>query len=442
MSNFIQKVSSKAGLLVVALSSSAFVAFGGAAHAQTSAGTPVDNTFTLNYDVAGVEQPQITNDPGAPGDNGDGPTRFTVDRLIDLTLGADPTDNVTPGAQILVDGGGAALDPDTPQPAVLSFVLQNTGNDTQAYTFSLENGGGDFDVLSSAIIFYEDPASPGDFIEINAVAQGGTAGVNITPDIPAGGTLNVFVVAAIPETAANMKSMKSILVAETRVPVNWAVETGAGAGGINTDAGDVVIAVNGPSGSGAANVNGSTAQNFFADGDGDGADVDNDGIFGNTGTFIVVDPTVSGQKEVFVIATDGDATGFDCGAFDPSPGTATDQFAVPGACIEYVISVVNDGADDAGGTPLPAEDTIASNIDIEDILPAEVVFLSAEARNFVDNNGDPSLPTPVAGTVAASATGPVICDGTATTCRVAFENGTLAADTAQPGTVVIRALVQ
>jgi len=50
--------------------------------AGTDAETPVDNTFTLNYEVSGAQQPEINNNAN--------PTRFLVDRLIDLTVENNP----------------------------------------------------------------------------------------------------------------------------------------------------------------------------------------------------------------------------------------------------------------------------------------------------------------------------------------------------------------
>ena len=60
----------------------------GTAQAQnnfTPADTTVSNTFTLDYKVGGVDQPQI--------DSSATPTIFTVDRLIDLTVTSNGPNN-------------------------------------------------------------------------------------------------------------------------------------------------------------------------------------------------------------------------------------------------------------------------------------------------------------------------------------------------------------
>jgi len=50
----------------------------------TTAGVEVLNSFVLNYSVGDVDQPKI--DTTATGTND--PTKFTVDRLVDLTVAA------------------------------------------------------------------------------------------------------------------------------------------------------------------------------------------------------------------------------------------------------------------------------------------------------------------------------------------------------------------
>ena len=75
----------------IAAAAGALSLLAGAAHAQnnfTDAGTNVENTFTLDYEVGSVSQPTITNDPTLGGGSvvQGAPTEFTVDRLIDLVV--------------------------------------------------------------------------------------------------------------------------------------------------------------------------------------------------------------------------------------------------------------------------------------------------------------------------------------------------------------------
>ena len=413
----------------------AAMAFAGAASAQaTDAGRTVSNTFTLDYSVNDTPQPPITNEGGAPGTPG-GPTVFTVDRLIDLTLTETNSPQlVAPGTLIAVDGGGALTsDPDV-QPTVLSYTVTNTGNDNQAYSFDITSPTGTF-VATGFRIFYEDDA--GNFVELAEVAAGSGATTEITEDIPAGETRNIFVLADIPVGAANNQFDDIILTAETRDPEFWAFE-GQFTTGFNPDGTVNTTPITSPTPNGtvgevtANDAGGSNdlvnaAQNVFADGDGD-ADGVRDGLFSDTAQYIIAAPNLTGVKTVAVLATDGSAIA--CDDFSVGAVSAT-EFTTPGACVEYTITVTNNGADDAGGTPLPAASVLATGIDVVDILPPEVIFQNAQALGFT-----------VAPTADALPSLGQVCDGSAATCRVAFINGELAADPAAPATVVIRAIVQ
>ena len=118
----------------------AFAVISGAAYAQndfTDAGTNVQNTFTLDYDISGTSQPTITNDPGTsiPGAVVQGSeTEFTVDRLVDL--------------QVTQQNSPLTVAPGTSS-AVLEYLLVNEGNDNQSYSFSIADvSGDDFDAAS------------------------------------------------------------------------------------------------------------------------------------------------------------------------------------------------------------------------------------------------------------------------------------------------------
>lgn len=413
----------------------AILAIAGTANAQaTDAGRTVSNTFTLDYSVNNTPQTQIDNTGGTPGDP-DGPTVFTVDRLIDLTLvQTNSPQLVPPGASANVDGAGNLIgDPDT-QSAVLSYQVTNTGNDTQAYSFDLTNAGSDFNATNLRV-FYEDAA--GNFVELSTVTAGSGVTTDLTEDIPAGESRNIFIVADIPVGVDNNDIDNVLLTAETRDPVNWAFE-GQFTTSFNPDGSVSTTPVASPTpnatagaptvnNSGSANNLVGAAQNVFADGAGT-SDAAEDGLFSEVGQFIIAAPNLAGEKTVQVIATDGGA--ITCGDFSQGP-VAGNQFTTSGACVEYTITVTNSGADDAAGNPLPAAQTLATGVDVVDILPPELIFQSAQAAGFTVAPAPDTLPT--LGTV---------CDGSAATCRVAFLGGELAANPTAPGTVTIRALVQ
>lgn len=413
----------------------AVMTFAGVANAQaTDAGRTVSNTFTLDYSVNNTPQITIDNTGGTPGD-ADGPTVFTVDRLIDLTLvQTNSPQSVAPGTLTQVDGSGAlTLDPDE-QPAVLTYTVTNTGNDNQAYSFSTASPAGTF-AATDIRIFYEDGNN--NLIELTAVTPGSGNTTQVTQDIPAGETRNVFILANIPANAENNQFDDIILTAEARDPVNWAFE-----GVFTTTITNGVVSTT-PVASPAANATaGNTtlnnvadannlvgnAQNVFADGAGD-TDAAADGLFSDTAQFLIAAPNLTGVKSVRVIATDGSA--ITCGDFNVAPIATPNQFSTAGACVEYTITVTNNGADDTAGNPLPAAQTLATGIDVVDVLPPELIFQSAQAAGFTV--------APVADTPPAAGT---VCDGTIATCRVAFVDAELAANPAVPGTVIIRALIQ
>ena len=73
----------------------------GTAFAQnnfTAADTTVSNSFTLDYQVLGVDQPQIeTNDDAGDATDDDAPTTFKVDRLVNVTVASSGDATVAPG---------------------------------------------------------------------------------------------------------------------------------------------------------------------------------------------------------------------------------------------------------------------------------------------------------------------------------------------------------
>lgn len=176
--------------------------------------------------------------------------------------------------------------------------------------------------------------------------------------------------------------------------------------------------------SGGANTLTGAAQNVLADGTGVAGvfDGDADGRFAATGVIEVQSPDLSAQKTVLVIK-EPDVSGpvTDC---DTATAVA-DAKAVPGACVEYVIEVQNNG------------DTVsATNLVIDDVLPAEVTFVAASFTGFVDDAGivgtGPILSAP--STPADSD-----CDGS-TTCQIQLSDAQL--DAGDTGQIVIRAEIK
>ncbi|MEL7481941.1 MAG: hypothetical protein AAGJ29_10295, partial [Pseudomonadota bacterium] len=332
------------------LAAGAALGLAAAAQAQsTEAGRSVENTFTLNYSVSGTVQPTITNDtdttiPGAIVQGTE--TLFTVDRLVDLTMTVtNSPQTVAPGAS----GPGATL----------VFEVTNTGNDNQSYSFSLQDGvdsngaTANFDATGVTITYQIDDDGTAGFtagdttVTVPSVAAGtaNATALQRTPDIAPGEVFRVLVSGSIPAAQTDGTADDLILIAETRDPTTWAFEGATGSGG------DVTQADTG--GNDLVNA----AENVLADEFGTAQEVAGDGLFSQQGTFVVASPDLAATKTVAVIATEGRSP-FDCAAGTSPSGT---QFSTPGACVEYVITVVNNGAT-----------ATATDIDVVDILPAQV----------------------------------------------------------------------
>ena len=372
------KIAHRVRLAVIAAGTAFGVLATSAAQAAgTDAGTAVSNTFTLDYDVGGVAQTQIT--PGAP-------TTFTVDRLVDLTVASEGNVNVSPGA--------------TGQELV--YGVTNNGNDNHAYSFALEDvAGDDFDATAITVRYYTDAG--GDNIFTPGVddagagtaytAGSGTASTDLAPDA----TLWIIVSGTIPGAVVDTDVDGVILLADSLNPVASLDPAYSATAGTQTTAE-----------AGANNQNGE-AQNVLADGTGTAtADAANDGAHSDTASFIVAAADLSASKVVAVIATD--ASAITCAT---DPALAGNQYAVPGACIEYVISATNDVG--AAAT--------ATDIDISDVLPDEVAFVGVTQSGF---------------TVAGVLTPPA--GGCTTSCTITLTGAEL--DPGDTGDVTIRATVR
>ena len=350
----------------------------GTAQAQnnfTPADTTVSNTFTLDYKVGGVDQPQI--------DSSATPTIFTVDRLIDLTVTSNGPNNTSPGA--------------TDQELV--FSVTNLGNDTQAYDLSTveETAAPDtFDTDAPAgsvpeLVYYIDDGN-------GTFEPGAADGAPVTynpaspPELGPDEVLWVVVTQDIPTSATDGDQADVSLVADTLEPLTGDPVTADG-DGTNALTGD--------------------AENVLIDDSGTSNEGVGDGAHSATGSYIVTSADISGLKTVSVHSQDG----LTCADFTVS---GTGGYATPDACVEYVITVENAGS------------AIATDIDVEDILPDELIFVAAQFAGFTGGSF-----TTIPGVNADCAAG---------ACVVNYTGGSLAIPvapaTTTEGTVTIRALVK
>ena len=386
------------------------IAFAGAAHAGgTDAGTTVTNTFTLDYSVGATPQPQITN--ATPAGNGGALTTFTVDRLVDLSITTlDPTQSVAPNS---VDN-------------TIRYRLTNDGNDTQAYDLTTVTSG-DFTPTNIVITYYVDLNGSGtrDGGETLETYTLGTP----TQDVPADVSVYVFVESDVPTATPDGDSATIALVADTL----YASATGVGVTTNSTDPqctttscppGTAVV------GDSDGNDLENGAENVLADLSGPN-DADNAGDFSASGVLNVVAPTLTASKIVAVLeSAPATVTDASCGAL--SAPAAGNQYSVPEACVLYTISVTNTGSG------------AASNLDISDILPAEVRFVKAEldtttGTGFVDDPAQPLAAPDTAGPVLTAPLAAEDCNGT-TNCTVELSDAQLGAG--QNGQIKIWARVR
>ncbi len=342
--------------------------------AGTSAGTSVANSFTLDYQVGGIPQTQI-NTSGSP-------TRFTVDRKVDLTVTTVANATVSPGQT------GARV----------VYGVLNSGNDNTAWRLSIKDIAADtFDIGAYTARFYTDAGNDGVFTPGVDDAGAGTAytlGAGVTPNVAPDARLWVILTGNIPAGATNGQFDDVALIANSFYPTASLDPAYASAPGT-----EITAAV--------SNTLTGAAQDVLADGTGTAGapeDVANDGAHSSTARYTVAAASVTANKTVAVVRTNPTNCATD---------TITGGFATPGACVEYVISASN--AAGAAAT--------ATAIAISDVLPNEVQWVAATQAGF---------------TAAGSLTNPAV--GCTTSCTVSLTGASLAPGAT--GTVTIRALVR
>ena len=366
------------------------VALAGNAMAQrTDAGTTVSNTFTLNYEVSGTAQPQI--------DNTASPTVFTVDRLVDLTITTlDATQNVAPNST-----GNT-----------IRYRLTNLGNDNQAYDLSVSTAGSTYTPGSVTITYFIDEDSSGTLNGSESL-QTYTSG-NPTIDVAPDAEVVVIVSSSVPASTPDGESATLTLVADTLFPVTSVDVTCTPS---TCTAGDPVV------GDSDGNDLVNAAESVLADGAGV-TDSANAGDYSASGVLNVLAPTLAASKTVVVFDTD---PGSDAACSALTAAAVGDQYSVPGACVQYVISVANTG----NGT--------ASNLSISDRLPGEVRFLKAELDTSSSTGFDDYSGTAGTGPVLTAPSAAEDCDGSSN-CLVSLSDAILSPS--ENGQIRIWALVR
>jgi uncharacterized repeat protein (TIGR01451 family) len=339
----------------------------------TDAGTAINNRATVSYSVGSVAQTPIESSPtgnSTPGAGNGASTSFVVDNRVDLTV-----TELSGGVTVTAPGATAA---------VTAFRLTNTGNAAQAFQLSAAQltGGTVFgntdntDVTNPLAVFVDANG--------NGTYEPGTDTATSVASLAEDDDVVVFVVASVPLTVTNGQFASVRLTARAAVdgsPATLMVQT---AGAEDPAAVDVV----------------------FGDGAGAG-DAARDGAFGADDQYAIESAALAIAKTSTIVS-------------DPFNGT-TDPKAIPGAVVEYAITMTNTGTVAATGVtlvdPIPADTVFATGqynsgaSDVSVTVGATTTFCVAEAGG-TDTNGDGcvrtgagalSVSTPASSTVATGA---------------------------------------
>ncbi len=269
----------------------------------TDEDTDVNNRATVNYDVGGVGQELIESAPGlgndVPGATNGTDTVFEVDRKIDFELTGP--------------AGNTIIVPNQTN-AVLIFTMTNSGNDHQDFGFTVSNQGGDnFDMndITSTLRVFVDAAP---FDGVYVVADDTATFIDeLAPD--SAPSPAIFVVAdADNPTPINTWTSDLELVVRAHDGNDGA--TGGPIGALATDHSAIPDDI-------------AVVQNVFAE----LGNTSFDNAFEAIGTYEVQSATLNILKTSAVIN-------------DPF-STAPNWKAIPGATVEYTITVTNNGIDDA-----------------------------------------------------------------------------------------------
>jgi uncharacterized repeat protein (TIGR01451 family) len=314
--------------------------------AGTAASTSIDNRATITYQVGGVAQTPIESSPTGNSTAGVGNganTSFVVDNKVDLTV------TEVGGAATTVGAGAVNV--------VTTFRVTNTGNNTQGYNLGASNVGGTLFTRADAFdmtnlrTFVSTAACSG--VSPTPTYNAGTdTAVNITT-LAADACAYVFILADTPVTATNGQASNVRLQAVARVATTLAALTET-AGAESPTVVDVV----------------------FADNLRDATETADDQYWVQTAALAVA-------KTSTVVS-------------DPFNGT-TNPKSIPGAVMEYGITLTNTGAVAATVVtitdPVPGNTSFAdgsydsgnSNVSIQ--VGATTTFCQAEAGG-ADSNGD------------------------------------------------------
>lgn len=292
----------------------------GALAAGTASGTAINNLAKLSYAVSGTAQEEIcssaagnsTGNGGTAattctsGVNGALNTSFVVDNKVNLTVAKVSDLTTIPGT--------------TKQ--ALAFTVTNNGNTAQRYALSAVVGAATIVTMSNVAIYKDVNADnawdAGDTLYVDASTFG---------DVAADGSLKILIVADTPATATNGQTAVFDLRATT-VDAGTTTVTTATAGADTPGSVDVVFADIATSGT-------------------DAGDASRDGKHSTNATYTIGSSVISVAKTATVLC-------------DPYNGI-TNPKNIPGAIVQWTITVSNDAGASASATLATITDTLDAN---------------------------------------------------------------------------------
>lgn len=317
-----------------------FAYAGTAVAVGTDAGTPIDNFATVDYKVGGVDQTSI-----------DSPTtQFLVDQVVDLTVAeADGADtDVSPGET----------------DAVARFTVTNTGNETQDFALTIAD-------LIGVDVFGNTDTIDADALTIVIDANGN--------DVYDAGTDTVATF--IDELSADDGNADPLL--DNVISVFILGDIPAAPGASDGDAVNIEL----------------TATAHKAGGAGLGVIEAETGVDDDAGTVQIVfsNNTGSDQDSYLVGSATLAAVKASEVLSDPVGQTAPEALAIPGAIVEYEITITNTGG--TAATEVVVTDDIQSDLtfetgnytgttDVEIVVGADpAVYCVAEAGGDTNSDG-------------------------------------------------------
>jgi uncharacterized repeat protein (TIGR01451 family) len=312
----------------------------------TDAGVTVGNRATVNYTVGTVAQAPIESSPAGnstPGVGNGANTNFVVDRRVDLT--------------VTETGGGAATVNPGQNNVVATFTVTNTSNASEGYQLSAANltgvalfGNTDNTDVSNLRVFVDNPGAGGAAGTYDAAFDTATSVNTLAED----GSVVVFIVADVPLTVTSGQFANVRLTARAAVAGTNGATLETETAGADTAGVDVVLADAGRDGQ-------QTADDQFA----------------------VQSAALTITKTSSIIS-------------DPFNGTGANRKAIPGAVIEYIVSIANTGSSPA--TSVRLSDTLDATLtftagqynggaaDVQIVVGASTTYCVAESG--ADSNGD------------------------------------------------------